>query len=146
MKTTVNTILTTIAIIASIHVSLAAHPERELNRRAANTTLDQYVATITKGNTNDIDQLFSESFTHKINSNRKLTTHNKKELVDFLKNGKNIEQNCKTAYTVIEENTNYALAKVEMKYENFTKVDYVSLGREGNEWKVSNVVSTYHYE
>jgi len=144
MKTIVNTILAAILVITT---ATFAHAENnKLNRLAASGTLEQYIETVTKGNVDDINGLFSESFRQKTNSNEKMITHNREQLVNFLKGEKNVKQNCETSYTVIEENANCAFAKVEMKYEKFTKVDYVSLGREGSEWKVNDVVTSYNYQ
>jgi len=43
----------------------------------------------------------------------------------------------------MEQSGDYSIAKVEMKYRDFTKVDYVTLSKEGADWKVSQVVTTY---
>ncbi|ULT26885.1 nuclear transport factor 2 family protein [Sphingobacterium sp. E70] len=35
------------------------------------------------------------------------------------------------------------VAKVTLKFENFTKTDFVTLVREGNNWKVTSSVNSY---
>ncbi|NPE45781.1 hypothetical protein HPC41_05220, partial [Sphingobacterium sp. arapr2] len=44
---------------------------------------------------------------------------------------------------IIEESADYMVAKVTMKFENFTKTDLVTLERVSNEWKVSKSINSY---
>jgi hypothetical protein len=72
-----------------------------------------------------------------------VTTHNKEQVIGFLKGQQNVKQDCSTTYTVMEQSGNYSLAKVEIKYRDFSKVDYVTLSKEGADWKINQVVTTY---
>jgi hypothetical protein len=51
--------------------------------------------------------------------------------------------NCTVTSDIIEESADYMVAKVILKFENFTKTDLVTLVREGNEWKVSKSINSY---
>ena len=70
-------------------------------------------------------------------------TYNKKQYSEFLKSTKGLKYNCKTSYQILDESGNHCVAKVIMKFENFTRVDYITLNRSTDSWKVSKVVSTF---
>ena len=42
-----------------------------------------------------------------------------------------------------EESGDYMVAKGTMKFENFAKIDLVTLERERNSWKVSKLINSY---
>lgn len=59
-------------------------------------------------------------------------------MVKSLKKQKGEKLNCAVSKDITEESPDYMVAKVTLKFENFTKIDLVTLEREGNNWKVSN--------
>jgi len=60
-----------------------------------------------------------------------------------MKKQKGEKLNCAVTTDIIEESADYMVAKVTLKFENFTKTDLVTLVREGNNWKVSSSVNAY---
>jgi len=141
MKSSIKLFFTAIVLIST--TAFASAETRMLNKVATAGTIDRYIAAVTKGGTDNLTLLFSDDFNHQINNKGKVTVHNRAQVIGFLRGNKYLTQNCNTSYTLIEQNNNNAIAKVEMKYGEFTKVDYVTLINDGNRWKVSNVVSTY---
>lgn len=142
---TMKTLMTnSFAAIIFVLASASVKAETKSTRLAtADNSVNLYIETITNGNVENINELFARQFVQNTNANGKVTTHNKEQVIGFIKGQKNVKQNCSTAYTVMEQRGDYSLAKVEMKYRDFTKVDYVTLGREGADWKVNQVVTTY---
>ena len=110
---------------------------------AMDQVLTAYIDCTTQGNLENVHQVFSENFRHTINRNGKPFSINKKEMLDFLKETKNVQLNCKTSYSIVEESGDCVIAKVSMQYDLFTKVDLVTLCRGTNGWEVSQVISTY---
>lgn len=141
MKTSIKLFVTAMLFVAT--TAFAKAETRTINKIATESTIDQYIQIVANGNTKNLQTVFSDQFIQQINNKGKISTHNKAQVVRFLKGQQNIKQNCDTAYTIIEQNDDGAIAKVEMIYDGFTKVDYVTLSNEGNRWKVSNVMSTY---
>jgi hypothetical protein len=107
------------------------------------TVIDSYMQITTLGNTEGIHHLFADDFKWTQSSNAKTKTYSKSELVNFLKGHKGLIQNCKTNYTIMEKNANCVMAKVEMKYENFTKVECITLCNENQEWKITQIIESY---
>jgi len=114
-----------------------------VNLSTADFALDHYVAVITEGQSAGVEQLFAEDFSQKVQSPSNGRTHNRGEVVKYLKKQKGEKLNCTVTTDIIEESADYMVAKVALKFENFTKTDLVTLVREGNGWKVSKSVNSY---
>ena len=97
----------------------------------------------TKGNTEGIQHLFSSDFKWTQSSNAKTKIYSKTDLVNYLKSHKGLSQNCQSTYTIVEKNDNCVIARIEMKYENFTKIECITLCNENQEWKINQIVESY---
>jgi len=144
MKTLVKT-FTAAALIAVSTFAMAAEgpgsksAKANVNLSTADFALEHYVAITTEGESAGVEQLFAEDFSQKANA----TTNNRDEVVKFFKKQKGEKLNCMVTTDIIEESANYMVAKVILKFENFTKTDLVTLVREGNDWKVSGSINAY---
>lgn len=93
----------------------------------------------------------SDGFAEILDNNVKLTTsrgnttitYNKASIIQMLKDSKGVEQNCKTDYSVIESLPSQVILKVNMKYESFRKINYVTMTQTSKGWKVSNISSVF---
>lgn len=149
MKTLKNNtmkVLTTTFSAAIVFVSATASTETKNHSShlaIVDSSVNHYIEIVTKGNVENINNLFSNQFYQNTHANGKIITHNKEQIIGFLKGQKNVKQNCSTTYLIMEQSGSYSVVKVEMQYRDFTKVDYVTLGKEGVYWKVNQVVTTY---
>ncbi|GAA4168198.1 nuclear transport factor 2 family protein [Sphingobacterium ginsenosidimutans] len=113
-----------------------------VNLSKADLALDHYVAVTTEGESAGVEQLFAEDFSQKVQASN-AQTHSRSALIKSLKKQKGEKLNCTVTNDIIEESADYMVAKVTMKFENFTKTDLVTLVREGNNWKVSKSINSY---
>jgi hypothetical protein len=147
MKTLVKT-LTAAALIAISTFAMAADKpaskleKANVNLSTADLALDHYVAVTTAGESAGVEQLFAEDFNQKIQASN-TQSHGRSKIVKSLKKQKGERLNCTVSTDIIEESADYMVAKVTMKFENFTKTDLVTLERESNEWKVSKSINSY---
>ena len=44
---------------------------------------------------------------------------------------------------IVEQSSDYMLAKVTMQFDGFTKTDLVTLVNDGGNWKVSQSINSY---
>jgi hypothetical protein len=136
MKTLVKT-FTAAALIAVSTFAMAAEGPRakttkaNVNLSAADLALDHYIAVTTAGESAGLEQLFAEDFNQKIQITNALS-NSRSEVVKSLKKQKGEKLNCTVNTDIIEESADYMVAKVTLKFENFTKTDLVTLEREGN--------------
>jgi len=113
-----------------------------VNLSTADFALDHYVAVTTAGKSAGVEQLFAEDFNQKIQS-ANAQSHNREAVVKSLKKQKGERLSCAVSTDIIEESADYMVAKVTLKFEKFSKVDLVTLVREGNVWKVSKSINSY---
>ncbi len=146
-----NTLVKTFAAAALIALSTfamaaegpgAKATKSNVNLTTADLALDHYVAVTTEGESAGVEQLFAEDFNQKIQASN-AQNHSRSEVVKALKKQKGEHLNCAVNTDVLEESADYMLAKVTLKFENFTKTDLVSLDRVGNDWKVSKSINSY---
>ncbi|WP_293955632.1 nuclear transport factor 2 family protein [Sphingobacterium sp. UBA7855] len=113
-----------------------------VNLSTADFALAHYVVVTTEGESAGVEQLFAENFSQKIQASN-AQNHSRSEVVKLLKKQKREKLNCTVSTDIIEESADYMVAKVALKFENFTKTDLITLERVGNDWKVSKSINSY---
>jgi len=146
-----NSLVKTFAAAALIAVSTLAmaadkpvskSEKATINLSTADLALEHYVAITTEGESEGVEQLFAGDFSQKVQASN-AQTHSRSALIKSLKKQRGEKLNCTVITDIIEESADYMVAKVTLKFENFTKTDLVTLEREGNEWKVSKSINSY---
>jgi len=140
MKTTITTIATAFIMMISFS-SFAAdkiNPLKDLNSMRIIAT---YLEAATAGSIEFNKFLFSEDFEYRNTANN--VCYNKKMYTNFLKANKGLKFNCETTYEMLDESGKACVAKAIMKFDTFTRVDYITLNQSQDGWKVSKVVTTY---
>jgi tRNA A37 threonylcarbamoyladenosine modification protein TsaB len=113
-----------------------------VNLSTADFALEHYVAVTTKGESAGVEQLFAADFNQKIQATN-AQSNSRSEVIKSLKKQKGEKLNCTVSTDIMEESADYMVAKVTLKFENFTKTDLVTLERVGNDWKVSKSINSY---
>ena len=148
MKTLAKTFAAAALIAVSTFAMAAAKPAGDNSKKAtvnlstADLAIDHYISVMTEGQTAGVEQLFTSDFSQKIHaSNDK--TNSRSEVISLLKKQKGEQLNCKTSTTIVEQSSDYMLAKVKMQFDGFTKIDLVTLVNDGGNWKVSQSINSY---
>jgi hypothetical protein len=136
MKKTLSTIATGLLMIISL--SSFANPLKEKDSKVIITS---YVDAITLGSDIYNKYLFCDDFEYSNTANK--DKFNKKQYLKFLKDTKGCKFDCKTDYQLLDETGKSCVAKAILKFANFTRVDYITLNKTADGWKVSKVVTTY---
>ncbi|WP_286898292.1 MULTISPECIES: nuclear transport factor 2 family protein [Sphingobacterium] len=147
MRTLVKTFAAAALIAVSTFAMAAEGPgakatKTNINLSTADFALEHYVAVTTAGKSAGVEQLFAEDFNQKIQATN-AQSNSRSEVVKSLKKQKGEKLNCTVSTAIIEESADYMVAKVTLKFENFTKTDFVTLERVGNDWKVSKSINSY---
>ncbi|MEH6305484.1 nuclear transport factor 2 family protein [Olivibacter sp. CPCC 100613] len=143
MKTFITSLIVAILFTSTAAFATVPKSAKRSNVAAINYTLDRYTDALSKGQVADLDHLFSEQFNQRFVQREKGASFGKKQLVNFLKKHRNIQQNCETNYRILEETEGMAIAKVEMKYKDFSRIDYVTISHSNEGYQISQVVSTF---
>ncbi|MGJ1193302.1 nuclear transport factor 2 family protein [Sphingobacterium siyangense] len=147
MKALVKTFAAAALIAVSTFAMAAEGPgakttKANINLSTADFALEHYVAVTTAGESAGVEQLFANDFNQKIQATN-VQSNSRSEVVKSLKKQKGEKLNCRVSTAIIEESADYMVAKVTLKFENFTKTDLVTLERVGNDWKVSKSINSY---
>ncbi|MGJ1414604.1 hypothetical protein ACR784_24465 [Sphingobacterium multivorum] len=137
MKTLVKTFAAAALIAVSTFAMAAEGPgakatKTNVNLSTADFALEHYVAVTTEGESAGVEQLFAGDFSQKIQSSN-AQSNSRTGVVKLLKKQKGEKLNCTVSTDIIEESADYMVAKVTLKFENFTKTDLVTLERVGLE-------------
>ncbi|WP_312748053.1 nuclear transport factor 2 family protein [Sphingobacterium multivorum] len=147
MKTLVKTFAAAALIAVSTFAMAAEGPgakatKTNVNLSTADFALEHYVAVTTKGESAGVEQLFADDFNQKIQVTN-AQSNSRSEVIKSLKKQKGEKLNCTVSTDIIEESADYMVAKVTLKFKNFTKTDLVSLERVGDSWKVYKSMNSY---
>lgn len=142
MKKIIKTALAVMIVLAASTSSAKANLKESISHAATNA-LVRYVETVVYGMVENMGDLFSDQFRQCTTANGKVITHTKSQVINFIKKHKHIKQDCITSYAIIEQSATCFIAKVEMEYLEFIRVDYLTLVPEDKRWKVSQVVTTF---
>lgn len=116
----------------SIHINL----ETEL-------VLKKYIDLIQNGNYTDAEKLFSHNFVQTNRSKYGEKKFNKIKLLNHLKNIENLKFDCKTKYKILDSNKNITIAKIEMRFEQSVRIDYLTIYREDKMFQIQKIESNY---
>ncbi|MDF2851415.1 MAG: hypothetical protein K0S31_2100 [Sphingobacterium multivorum] len=104
----------------------------------AGEVMEAYVKTVSQGEPEWVEHLFMDYFEYYLHATNERYT--KKHFVKFLKSMSGYRYDCKTDYTVLDENASACIAKMTMQFENFTRTDYIYLRATQSGWQVSKVL------
>ena len=140
MKKTMTQWMTAFLMLLSLQ-TMASNKGNPLKNFNASQILTSYVASTTQGKTELNKYLLTSDFTYKNNRDEK--TYSKREYSAFVEASKGLTYDCTTSYQVTEQYGDLYRAKITMTFDNFTRVDYVTLIQVKDSWRVSQVVTTY---
>ncbi len=147
MRTLVKTFAVAALIAVSTFAMAAEGPGAKVTKTdvklsSADFALAHYVAVMTELESAGVEQLLAADFNQKIQASN-TQNHSRNAVVKLLKKQKGEKLNCTVKTDIIDESADYMVAKVTLKFENFTKTDLVTLERVGNDWKVSKSINSY---
>ena len=140
MKKLTTTIAAALIMISSLS-AFAANKSTPVKFVDSKHLVDVYLAAITSGTWAYADALYDKNFQYTNSTNA--AQYSKSSYIKFLKENKGIKYDCTTSYEILDESGQACIAKATMKFKNFTRVDYITLNKSEEGWKVSKVLSTY---
>ena len=137
LKTLAASLLTIVSLSA-----FAADGEKS-EKLKINYTLNTFVDAMANGQMEDLGDILDDQMKFTVVRSEKVINYSKSQLLNSLKQSENVVQNCDTDYDVEKINSSQALVKVIMKYEGFTKINYINLDNTKTGWKIMNISSSY---
>jgi len=132
------------ALLIFLSVSAFANDDSKNQKLQMDYALKTYIDAISNGNIKGLPEVLDSDVKFTITRGEQIVSYSKSEMLSSLKTTQNIQQNCVTDYTIIDQNPAQAVVKVTMKYAEFSKVNFVTMTNTTRGWKITNVSSSFN--
>lgn len=123
--------------------SAEARQQESKTRLTSNFTMQAYIDAMHHGKLKGFSDVVEDNAKFTMQRGDKVIIQTKSDMLKALKKQENIEQNCKVSQSVIQTLPNQMIMQVDMKYDTFTRINYVTLSESSSGWRVSQVSSTF---
>ncbi|MDB5134846.1 MAG: nuclear transport factor 2 family protein [Mucilaginibacter sp.] len=105
--------------------------------------MDTYLNAVVHGKLEGIDNAIDDDAEFNMIRGNNVNTLHKQQILNTLKAGENIEQDCKCTKSIVQDNDDASTLKVEMKYADFTRIDLITAQRVAGGWKITKVDTSF---
>lgn len=127
-----------------ISITTFANDEGKKGQKLSmNYTVQTYIEAMTEGRLKDLSEVLDNNVKFTINQGSKISSLNRTQMLNSLKATENLQQNCKTDFSVVEQSESSCIVKVTMNYDLFTKINYVTINQVDGGWKITNVSTNF---
>jgi hypothetical protein len=108
-----------------------------------NYAINTYIDAMSRGRLSGLTDVLAPDAAFSMLRGTKVQSYSKAEMINYLKENRNVEQTCTINTTIVESNADISLVKVDMKFDGFVRSNYVTLANTGDGWKITNVYSVF---
>ena len=138
---TLKSILAGIALL-SICVAANAITKPTTGKLTRDEVVKIYIDATTSGNVSKLDNVLSDDLQFYLQRGDYVSTLDKNQLIDYLKNNTTSDPSVKTTTTIMREDDNSSVIKVEFKYDGYSRTDEVTLNKTFG-WVITTVVCKF---
>lgn len=138
---TLKTIILGLALLAICGIAKAKDNNDDM--LTPNHAINVYIDAMTRGKVQGLSDVLDKSVEFSLLRGKTVLTSDKKEMLDYIELNKNVEQTCTISTSIIENNDNIAIVRIDMKYSDFVRSNYLTIAKTGAGWKITNVYSTF---
>jgi hypothetical protein len=106
-------------------------------------TINTYINATTKGDLSGINTVVDNDAKFSLLQDKKIVSYTKQEELAYLKSNKDVRLNCSILTKVVESNLDNAVMEVDMKYNDHTRADFVTMINTNAGWKITDVYSIF---
>lgn len=140
MKRNLTTIAAAIMMVFSLS-SFANDSMKPSSELTSVSIVSEYLNASVMGNQKNIKNMLAEDFAYVNTANKKKSS--KEDYVKFLEETNNSKYNCDYSYEILDQAGKSALAKATFKFDDFTRVDVLTLTETAEGWKISELITNY---
>lgn len=140
---TLKTLTLAICLLITAVASHAKDDSRNAKAATPYFALKTYVEAVSHGNIKDLDFAIDKSAKFSMLRGKEIMSFDKEQTMNFFKTTAGYSQACTIRTTVVNSNADFLLARVDMKYKDFTRSNYVTVSNMGSIWKITDVYSTF---
>jgi len=138
---TLKSILAGIALL-SICVAANAITKPTTGKLTRDEVVKIYIDATTSGNVSKLDNVLSDDLQFYLQRGDYVSTLDKNQLIDYLKNNTTSDPSVKTTTTIMREDDNSSVIKVEFKYDGYSRTDEVTLNKTFG-WVITTVACVF---
>jgi len=138
---TLKSMLASIALITVCFVANAT-VKPVADKPTKTDVVNMYIDAISHGKINNLNAILDESLQFNIQRGVNVNTLDKDQLLEYLKDNTNGDVPVSTNTTIVHEDDNSYIVKVDFKYSSFTRSDLVTVEYSSG-WLITKVQSSY---
>lgn len=131
------------SVLILVTVTSFAKDEPTSQRLSMGFALKTYIDAISSGKIKPFAEILDNDVKFTVTRGEKIINYSRSEMLASMKASANIVQNCTTDYSIVEQNPTQAIVKVTMKYDAFSRINYVTMAQTSKGWKITNVSSVF---
>ena len=138
------TLKSILAGIALLFICVAANAitKPTTGKLTKDEVLKIYIDATTNGNAGKLDNVLADDLQFYLQRGDYVNTLDKTELIDYVKNNTTPDPSVKTTTTVMREDDNSSVIKVEFKYDGYSRTDEVTLNKTFG-WVITTVACVF---
>jgi hypothetical protein len=113
------------------------------NNPTKDEVMNTYLDAVVHGKVAGVEGVIDEDAQFSMKRGERSTQLSRDQVLDGLKSSENVDQDCKCTKTVLQDDTEMSVLKVEMKFNDFTRTDVITAQRAGNGWKITKVETSF---
>ncbi|WP_242691449.1 nuclear transport factor 2 family protein [Desertivirga arenae] len=138
---TLKTLLT--AFLMVITIGTFADELNTSNKLSIDYALKSYLDAVSEGKIKGFADVLDGDVKFTVTRGEKIVNYSKSEMLSSLKSSEGVKQNCTTEYAIVEQNSTQTIVRVTQKYEEFTRINFVTFNNTSKGWKITNVSSSF---
>ena len=138
---TLKTMMLGLVLVAGFGIAKANTPNDK--KLTQNYAINTFIDAMTRGKLDGFNDVLDNTMKFSQLRGKTVLSFSKKEMLTFMETNKNVEQICTTSTSVVEQDSNVEVVKVNMNYGSFTRTNYVTLANTGTGWKIVDVYSFF---
>jgi len=131
------------ALLVVLSTIAFASDDTKSEKLNINYALKAYIDAVAHGKIDGLNEVMDKDVKFTSTRGLEIIHHDKNQMLNLLKNHQNIEQNCVTEFSIVESTPTQSVVKVTMKYDGFSKINYLSMSNTGKGWKIVSVATSY---
>jgi hypothetical protein len=138
------TLKSMLAGIALLFICVAANATvKPVNDKSPKTdVIDTYIDAIAHGKITNLDNVLGDDMQYNMQRGENVNTLNKQELLDYLKNYSAANSTVTTNTTVITDEDDLYLVRIDFKYDDVLRSDVVTVSKASG-WQITKVVTSF---
>lgn len=138
---TLKTIVLGLALVIGFGTAKANIPtDKKLTQ---NYAINTFIDAMTRGKLDGFNDVLDNTMKFSQLRGKTVLSFSKKEMLTFMETNKNVEQICTTSTSIVQQDSNIEVVKVNMNYGGFMRTNYVTVANTGNGWKIVDVYSVF---